>query len=162
MSASLEKGINALKEQVDASVAAFFSSCVHCGMCADACLFYQETGDPQYTPIHKVDLMRRLWKQEYTLFGKLGGMLGLNKAITDEDFTQWETLVYDSCTMCGRCTLACPLGNDITLMVRKMREGMSASGHGPKELAGAAKRHCEFGSPMGNMLPALQAQIRHS
>ena len=160
--ATFERGLNALREQIDAPVASFFTSCVHCGMCADACLFYQETGDPQYTPIHKVDLMRRLWKQEYTLFGKLGGMLGLNKPLTDEDFTKWETLVYDSCTMCGRCTLACPLGNDITLMVRKMREGMSASGHAPKELIGAAKRHCELGSPMGNMLPALQAQVRHS
>ena len=162
MKATFERGLNALREQIDAPVASFFSSCVHCGMCADACLFYQETGDPQYTPIHKVDLMRRLWKQEYTLFGKLGGMLGLNKPLTDEDFTNWETLVYDSCTMCGRCTLACPLGNDITLMVRKMREGMSASGHAPKELIGAAKRHCELGSPMGNMLPALKAQVRHS
>ena len=45
MSASLEKGINALKEQVDSSVASFFSSCVHCGMCAEACLFYTETGE---------------------------------------------------------------------------------------------------------------------
>lgn len=40
MSATLAKGIQALKEQVDAPIASFFSSCVHCGMCADACLFY--------------------------------------------------------------------------------------------------------------------------
>jgi len=40
MSASLEKGIHVLKEQIDSSVAAFFSSCVHCGMCADACLLH--------------------------------------------------------------------------------------------------------------------------
>ena len=160
--ATFERGLNALREQIDAPVASFFSSCVHCGMCADACHFYQETGDPQYTPIHKVDLMRRLWSQEFTLLGKAKGLLGLNKAITDEDFTKWETLVYDSCTMCGRCSLTCPVGNDITGMVAKMREGMSASGHGPVELIGAAQRHCELGSPLGNMLPALKAQVKHS
>lgn len=47
MSASLEKGINALKEVIDAPIASYFNSCVHCGLCADACLFYTETGDPQ-------------------------------------------------------------------------------------------------------------------
>ena len=76
MSASLDKGINALKEQVDSSVAAFFSSCVHCGMCADACLFYTETGDPKYTPISKTEPLRRIWKSEYTLMGRFGKMLG--------------------------------------------------------------------------------------
>ena len=53
MSASLEKGINALKEQVDSTVATFFTSCVHCGICAEACLFYTETGDAERTPITK-------------------------------------------------------------------------------------------------------------
>ena len=43
---SLERGIEALRNEVDASVAAFFSSCVHCGICAQACPFYVETGDP--------------------------------------------------------------------------------------------------------------------
>ena len=40
--ASLARGINALKEQIDAPTATFFSACVHCGMCAEACLFYTE------------------------------------------------------------------------------------------------------------------------
>ena len=72
MSASLEKGINALKEQVDSTVAAFFSSCTHCGMCADACLFCTETGDPTRMPINKAEPLRRIWKSEYTLLGRVG------------------------------------------------------------------------------------------
>ena len=61
--ATLERGIQALKEQIDAPIASYFSSCVHCGLCADACLFYTETQNPAYTPIHKVEPMRRLWEQ---------------------------------------------------------------------------------------------------
>ncbi len=38
---SLQRGIAALRAEIDAPVAAFFSSCVHCGLCAEACLFYQ-------------------------------------------------------------------------------------------------------------------------
>jgi Fe-S oxidoreductase len=161
MSASLDKGINALKEQIDSSVAAFFSSCVHCGMCAEACLFYTETGDPKLTPINKAEPLRRIWKSEYTLLGRLGKMFGLTAKLDDKLLTDWETLVYDSCTLCGRCSMVCPVGNDITLMIRKTREGMAAAGHAPKDLIGATKRAVTIGSPMGVKLPALMAQIKH-
>jgi Fe-S oxidoreductase len=161
MSASFERGINAFREVLDAPIASFFSSCVHCGLCAEACLFYTETGDPKYTPIHKLEPLRRTWKQEYTLFGRLGKLVGLSKAVTDEELAEWSELVYDSCTMCGRCSMVCPVGNDIAYMVRKMREGMSASGHAPEGVIGATKRTVTIGSPMGVKWPAVQAQIKH-
>lgn len=162
MTATFERGLNALREQIDAPVASFFSSCVSCGLCAEACIFYRETEDPKYTPINKVEPMRRLWKREYTLFGRLGKYLGLSPQITDEMLTEWETLVYDSCTMCGRCTMVCPVGNDITMMIRKMREGMSASGHGPVELMGAAVRHTDGTSPMGDLTKALLKRVEQA
>lgn len=161
MSASLEKGINALKEEVDSTVAAFFSSCTHCGMCADACLFCTETGDPSRMPINKAEPLRRIWKSEYTLLGRVGKMFGLTAKVDDALLTEWETLVYDSCTLCGRCSMVCPVGNDIALLIRKTREGMAAAGHAPEGLIGATKRAVTIGSPMGVKLPALQAQIRH-
>lgn len=161
MSASLEKGINALKQQVDSTVASFFSSCVHCGMCADACLFYTETGCPTTTPIHKTEPLRRIWKSEYTFMGRIGKMFGLTKKVDEELLSKWEKLVYDNCTLCGRCSMVCPVGNDIALMIRKTREGMAAAGHAPAGLIGATKRAITIGSPMGVKLPALMAQIRH-
>ena len=70
MSASLERGVALFKEAIDAPIASFFSSCVHCGLCAEACEFYVDTGDPKYTPIHKLAPLKRLWRQEYTLVGR--------------------------------------------------------------------------------------------
>ncbi len=161
MSASIEKGINALKRQVDSTVAAFFSSCVHCGICAEACLFYTETGDPKRTPINKTEPLRRIWKSEYTLMGRIGKMLGLTKKVDDKFLEEWQELVYDSCTMCGRCSMVCPVGNDITAMIRKTREGMAAAGQAPEGLIGATGRSVTIGSPMGVKWPALKAQIKH-
>lgn len=158
---NIEKGINALKEQIDAPTAAFFSSCVHCGLCAEACLFYTETNDPKYTPINKVEPLRRVWESEYTLVGKLKKMLGLAKPVTDEMLSDWEPLIYDGCTLCGRCSMVCPVGNDISGMIRKVREGMVASDHAPEGLIGASTRAVKIGSPMGVRLKALMAQIRH-
>jgi Fe-S oxidoreductase len=106
--------------------------------------------------------LRKVWKQEYTFWGKLGKALGLSRPLTDQDLADWEALVYDSCTLCGRCSMVCPVGNDITYMIRKMREGMAAAGHAPAGLIGATKRAVTIGSPMGVKLPALQAQIRHA
>lgn len=158
---SFERAHNILKAQIDAPTAAFFSSCVNCGLCAEACLFFCETREPQYTPIHKVAPLRKVWKQEYTFWGKLGRALGLSKPLTDKDLADWETLVYDGCTLCGRCSMVCPVGNDIAYMIRKLREGMAVAGHAPAGLVGATTRAITIGSPMGVKLPALQAQIAH-
>jgi len=158
---TLERGMNAFREQIDAPVAAFFSSCVHCGICAEACLFYTETGDPRYTPINKLEPLRRVWEQEYTLLGKAKKALGLAEPVTDELLEEWEQLIYDACSLCGRCSTVCPVGNDISGMIRKAREGMAASGHAPEGLVGASTRAIRIGSPMGIKLKALQAQIKH-
>ena len=159
---TLERGINALKEQIDAPIASFFSSCVHCGMCADACLYHTETGDPRYVPIHKLEPMRRLWAQEYTLIGRLKKIAGLSKKITAEELEEWQELVYNSCSLCGRCSMVCPVGNDIVYMIRKMREGMSAAGYAPEGLIGASTRAVEIGSPMGVTIKAVEAQVKHA
>ncbi len=161
MSASLEKGVQVLKEMIDAPIASYFNSCVHCGLCAEACLFYTETGDPKYTPIHKLEPMRRVYEQEYTLLGRIGKMLGLSKPVTDAELEEWKELVYNSCTLCARCSLVCPVGNDIVYMVRKFRECFAVSGHAPEGLIGAVTRTVEIGSPMGVKLPAVQAQMKH-
>jgi len=158
---SLQRGLVALRDEIDAPVAAFFSSCVHCGLCAQACPFYVETGDPKYTPILKVEPLRLLWEQEYTLWGRIKAMVGIGRKLTDEMLEEWEPLLYDSCTMCGRCSMVCPVGNDIQAMVRKTREGMVASGHAPVGLIEASARAIRTGSPMGLKWRTLEAQIKH-
>ena len=161
-STTAHKAVKALLEQIDAPIASFFTSCVHCGMCADACLFFTETQDPKYTPIYKLLPLRKVWRQEYTFWGKLMKAIGLAPALTHAELEQWETLIYDSCTLCGRCSMVCPVGNDITYMIRKMREGMVVSGHSPEGLRGAMERAINIGSPMGVTVQTLKAQIKHA
>ncbi|MCU7924675.1 MAG: (Fe-S)-binding protein [Candidatus Thiodiazotropha sp. (ex Dulcina madagascariensis)] len=161
MSEQFDQGVQALRQQIDARISAYFSSCVHCGLCAEACLFYTETDNPRYTPIHKLEPMKKLWRREHTFWGKLGAVLGLSEPLTEEDFSQWETLVYDSCTLCGRCSMVCPVGNDITYMIRKQREGFSAAGYAPEGMKEATRRALEIGSPMGVTYATLKAALAH-
>ncbi|MEZ5671218.1 MAG: 4Fe-4S binding protein [Thiotrichaceae bacterium] len=66
------------------------------------------------------------------MWGRIGALLGLKSRVTDAELAEWKELVYDSCTLCGRCSMVCPVGNDIVAMVRKIREGMAAAGHAPR------------------------------
>jgi Fe-S oxidoreductase len=122
------RGVEVLRNQIDAKIASYLSSCVGCGLCAEACLFYTETGDARYTPIYKVEPMRRLWHREQTVAGKLAKAFGFGSDLTEADFAEWQEMTYDSCTLCGRCSMVCPVGNDIAYMIRKQREAFSAAG----------------------------------
>jgi len=160
MSTSFEQGINTLKRVIDAPIASYFSSCTNCGICAQACIFYTETHDPKYTPIRRVEPMRRLWEQEYTVLGKLKKLVGLSKALTEQDLRDNVELAFESCTTCGRCSMMCPVGNDIVYMIRKMREGLTSAGLAPASLQEAAVRTLEKGSVMGFPLKTFEAMVK--
>jgi len=161
MSEKLEKGLAVLRNEVDSRVEAFFSSCVKCGICAEACLFYTETGDPRYTPIYKTEPLRKLWQREYSFWGRLASRLGISEPMTEADLADWEELVYDGCSMCGRCSMVCPVGVDISMVIFKVKHGLAVAGFSPEGLVGATQRAVEIGSPMGITLKTVQAMIRH-
>ena len=160
MSDSLTRGLEAMRAQMDPGVMSYLSSCVRCGICAEACLFYTETGDARYTPIHKVEPLRKLWKREYTFWGKLAAGMGLGEKLAEADLADWEELVYDGCSMCGRCSMVCPVGIDIANLIRKVKVGLAAAGFSPPDLVEAGKRAFESGSPMNVSVKTLQATIR--
>ena len=161
MSEQLEKGLAVLRAEIDGKVESFFSSCVRCGICAESCLFYTETRDPRYTPIYKTEPLRKLWRNEYSFWGKLGRSLGFAQPLTESDLADWEELVYDGCSMCGRCSMVCPVGVDISGMIFKVKQALAAAGFSPPGLVGATQRALEIGSPMGVTLTTLQAQLKH-
>jgi Fe-S oxidoreductase len=162
MSERLELGLETMRNEIDSKVKSFFSSCVHCGICAEACLFYTETRDPRYTPIYKTEPLRKLWQKEYTFWGKLTTALGISKPMTEADLSDWEELVYDGCSMCGRCSMVCPVGVDISMVIFKTKHGLAKAGYSPEGLVGATKRALEIGSPMGVTLTTVKAVIKHA
>jgi len=149
-------------EHTDAEAASFFEACVHCGECADACQFYLSSGDPKFTPTYKLKPMERAYKRDKAPFSTLKKAIGLAPSpVTEEELYEWEPLVYDSCNMCGRCTLVCPMGIDIAGTIRKMREGYAAAGIVPSGLLRSAEFVKKTSSPMGVTIKALKAQIKH-
>lgn len=146
--------------QVGRDAAFQLEACVRCGQCAEACHFHLVTGDPRYTPVHKLRPMAKAYEREKSPFAAARRLLGMApREVTAQELTQWSALLYDACNLCGRCTLACPMGIDIAGLIRKAREGMSAAGFAPEDHYKAAERALESGSPIGVRWPALRRQI---
>lgn len=129
--------------------ALYMESCVHCGNCAEACHFYQASGEARHTPIWKLEPFKQAYKREYGPFAPVYKALGLKRRVTIDKLEEWQELLYDACTMCGRCTLACPMGIDIATLVSQARHAMFQAGLVPHELHAVAQRAETEGSPLG-------------
>ena len=143
------------------TAALHLESCVRCGLCADACHFYRTTGDPKYTPIRKLEPFRRAYFREASPLAPLIRRLNLVRKPTIDELERWQELVYDSCTMCGRCTLVCPMGIDIAELVKEARHGMFVAGLVPERLALMDRAARQWGSPAtpGEDLPDILADV---
>ncbi|HEX9626685.1 MAG TPA: (Fe-S)-binding protein [Acidiferrobacterales bacterium] len=132
-----------------ATAAVYMESCIHCGLCAEACHYYVQTADPKYTPIWKLEPFKQAYKREYGPFSFFYRALNLKSPVTVGELQEWQELIYDSCTLCGRCTMVCPMGIDIATLVGQARHGMFQAGLVPHELWAVAERAEKEGSPLG-------------
>ena len=134
-------------KEIGALSAFRLESCIHCGICADACHFYIATEDPQYTPIWKVEPFKQAYKREASAFAPLVRLLGLKREVTTDQLVQWQHLLFDSCNMCGRCSLICPMGIDVAALIEQARHAMFDAGLAPKELYDKAAHQQLTGQP---------------
>ena len=143
------------------TAALHMESCVHCGMCAEACHFHVATGQAKYTPAYKLEPFRRAYLREVGPFAPLVRAFGLVKKLRVDELQQWQELIYDSCTMCGRCTMVCPMGIDIAELVKEARHGMFKAGLIPERLALMDRAAQEWGSPAtpAEDLPDILAEV---
>lgn len=130
-------------------IASQLEACTRCGICASACHFYQATGNPEYAPVWKVELLRRAYQQRFSVLGRLLTALGLRKRITDEDLLAWSRVVYEACTVCNKCALVCPMGIQLGPLIHDVRAGLAAAGVVPDDLMAAVNKQVEEGSPLG-------------
>ncbi|MDO8450432.1 MAG: (Fe-S)-binding protein [Rhodoferax sp.] len=167
-----QQGEQSDEVRVDAAMRSFVSefgvtaalhmeSCVRCGLCAQACHFHVATGDAKYTPIYKLEPFRRAYLREASPFAPLVRALGLVKKPSITDLQHWQELLYDSCNMCGRCTVVCPMGIDIAELVKEARHGMFKAGLVPDRLALMDRAARQWGSTAtpGEDLPDILAEV---
>jgi Fe-S oxidoreductase len=143
------KGLEVFENLADSKLLTHLNSCVHCGLCAESCIYYMTTRDDRFTPARKVDLVASVYRRYHTFTGKtLPWLLNareLNRETTDE----MADLLFGACTMCGRCTVHCSIGVDIAYLVRTGRTMLSNMGMVPQTLQSTVNTAIETGNNMG-------------
>jgi Fe-S oxidoreductase len=104
------------------SLKVFMDICVRCGACADKCHFFIGTGDPKNMPVLRAELLRSIYRNDFTTAGKILGSIAGARKLTKDVIKEWFSYFYQ-CTECRRCSVYCPYGIDtaeITMMGREL------------------------------------------
>jgi len=100
----------------------FMDICVRCGACADKCHFFIGTGDPKNMPVLRAELLRSIYRNDFTRAGKILGKIGGARPMSLDVLREWWSYMFQ-CTECRRCSVFCPYGIDtaeITIMGREL------------------------------------------
>ena len=136
-------------EETGGFVAAQLEACTRCGMCAEACHFYQATGNPEFAPVWKMENLKRAYEQRFTLIGKIKLALGIDRPITDDEIQQSSKIVYEACTLCNKCSMVCPMGIQLGSLIHNVRTGYASAGFVPQDLEDDLNKQIQEGSPLG-------------
>ena len=116
--------LNGIKERLEKyrSFQLFMDLCVRCGACADKCHFFIGGGDPKNMPVLRAELLRSVYRNDFTTAGKLLGKWAGGRELTVDVVKEWFYYFFQ-CTECRRCSVYCPYGIDtaeITMMGREL------------------------------------------
>lgn len=115
---------NGFRERLDKfrSIKVFMDICVRCGACADKCHFFIGTGDPKNMPVLRAELLRSIYRNDFTKVGKLFGRFAGARKMTLDVLKEWWYYLFQ-CSECRRCSVFCPYGIDtaeITIFGREL------------------------------------------
>lgn len=145
----INRGLEVFQNQPDSKLIANLNSCVHCGLCAESCIYYLTLRDERLIPARKVAAVSSIYRKYHTITGKLFPGLVDAKKLNDETAAEMLDLLFGACTMCGRCTIHCSIGIDIAFLVRTGRTMLSNMGLVPASLQSTVRTAVETGNNMG-------------
>ena len=67
----------------------FMDICVRCGACADKCHFFLGSGDPKNMPVLRAELLRSVYRREFTRAGKIMGKMIGARELTIPVLKEW-------------------------------------------------------------------------
>jgi len=142
--------INGMAERLEKyrSFKVFMDVCVRCGACADKCHFYLGTGDPKNMPVLRAELLRSIYRREFTNVGKILGKLAGGRELTIDVLKEWWYYFFQ-CSECRRCSVFCPYGIDTAEITIIARELLNLLGLNIEWLAGPVSNCFRKGNHLG-------------
>jgi Fe-S oxidoreductase len=145
---NIEKGLEILKNLSNGKFDTNINSCVRCGLCAESCMYYMATGDSDFIPAKKVELISSVYKRYFTFTGRTFPSLINAKELDDKTINEMIDIYFGACTMCGRCNIHCSIGIDISYLVRSARIMLTEMGLTPATLQSTVNAALTSGNNM--------------
>jgi len=126
----IESVINeVIASETGARLKTYVDTCVHCGLCSEACHFYlSHEKNPHYSPVGKVK--QTMWEM-LRKKGRVGPEFIKNAAI----------IAHTECNLCKRCAQYCPFGIDIAYLMLVVRRIIHKLGVTPLYIQDTAHSH---------------------
>lgn len=144
----INKGLAVLKELKGGKLYTEINSCVHCGLCAESCLYYNTFGEAKYIPAFKVDIVASVYNRYFTFIGRKLPFLNSSRKLDEKTIEEMVDLLYGSCTVCGRCVPHCSIGVDIAFLVNVGRQMLAEMGYVPDTLQATVNAALNSGNNM--------------
>jgi Fe-S oxidoreductase len=136
-----------LKKYPDARHALFMkNACVRCGWCAESCHYFLSTGDPDLTPAAKSERVRRVLRSSLRPGRSLVPVLQRRRIVSVEERSELYRAAFESCSLCGRCSLSCPVGLNPRRTLYTARSLFASIGELPSGLSGTVEKALELGN----------------
>jgi Fe-S oxidoreductase len=145
----IEDAIRLLRMPPDSKLVTHLNACVHCGLCAESCMYYKAMKEDRFIPARKVDLVASLYRRYCTLTGKVVPFLVNAKELDEKMANDMIDMLFGACTMCGRCVKHCSIGVDIAYIVHVGRRMLAAMGLVPSSLQSTVDMALKTGNNMG-------------
>jgi Fe-S oxidoreductase len=126
----IEKVINkVLETETGARLKIYVETCVHCGLCSEACHYYlSHDNDPKFSPVGKVK--QTIWE----IVNKKG-------RVSPEFIKQAAGIAHTECNLCKRCSMYCPFGIDIAYLMMTVRRIIHKLGATPLYIQDTVNSH---------------------
>jgi Fe-S oxidoreductase len=118
-----------LTNETGARLKAYVDTCIHCGLCSEACHYYlSHEKDPHFSPVGKVK--QTIWE-----------MLRKKGRVSPEFIKKAAVIAHTECNLCKRCAMYCPFGIDIAYLLSIVRRIIHRLGATPLYLQDTAHSH---------------------
>jgi Fe-S oxidoreductase len=139
-----EKLLDLFRSKLDRPMRYYLDVCTRCGICKDACFAYASVPKPEYTPVWRAEVVRKIYKRYFKWTGRLFPSWGESMEIDDETMKQLYDAAY-TCTGCRRCMVYCPFGIDTQAIQSIAKLLLIGNESAPEELSMLADASIEKG-----------------
>jgi Fe-S oxidoreductase len=160
MSTKTETALDVLHKQINQSLVAALEVCARCGICTEACHYYQAEPVEAHMPAMRAEELRKIYRSEYDWLGKLFPAWTRSEKLTDEKLAALAEMAFTKCTLCARCTINCPMGVDTPLLMTAIRTMATATGNAPEILEMLADAAIEKGRDPSSYLGYFLESIK--